>query len=310
MGRPGDWSGDRRNQPRGFRGDDRVQFWGERPGQNTGEGRGFDRERRSFPRAERDAAPEPAEKENAAEIVCGHHAVESLLQREPRRIQRLLLERGAGDPRLYQLQKLAENAGVPCQQLLAKELSIRALGRRHQGVVAVCNVREFADWGTLRSELLAKVEAGEAPIVIVAAAIEDPRNLGAIVRTCVGMGADALLLPRKGGCGLTPIVEEVSAGALTHLPVSRPNDLEKVLEDLTKAGFQVCGLDARGEDIRSISFAGPQVLVSGGEDRGIPPHLRRPCDRLIRLPMSASLQSYNASVACAIALYEMTRNRA
>lgn len=252
------------------------------------------------------ARPEP---ENPAEVVCGHHAVESLLQAEPKRIQRLLLERGAGDPRLYTLQKMAENAGIPCQQLLAKELGIRSGGRRHQGVVAVCNVREFVEWDALRETLLEKVEGGEKPIVLVCAAIEDPRNLGAIARSAVGMGVVAMVLPRKGGCGLTPIVEETSAGALAHLPVSRPNDLEAVLQDLGESGFMVVGLDARGEDIRTIEFAGPIVLVAGGEDRGIPPHLRRPCQRLIRLPMDSRLQSYNASVAAALALYEIGRNR-
>ncbi len=249
------------------------------------------------------------ERENAAEIVCGQHAVQALLESEPRRIQRLLLERGAGEPRLYELQKLAEQNGIPYQQLMGKELSARALGRRHQGVVAICNVREFTDWSDLRQTLVGKLEFGEKPLVVVGAAIEDPRNLGAVVRTCVGMGVDALLLPRKGGCGLTPIVEETSAGSLSHLAVSRPNDLENVLDDLSGLGFLVVGLDARGEEIRTVSFPGPVVLVAGGEDRGIPPHLRRPCDRLIRLPMRDHLQSYNASVAAAIALYEITRNR-
>jgi len=242
-------------------------------------------------------------------VVCGQHAVEALLQTQPQRIQRLLLERGAGEPRLYTLQKMAEEAGIPCQQLMPRELGIRSGGRRHQGVVAVCNVREFVEWEQLRESLLSKVKAGEKPIVLVGAAIEDPRNLGAIARSAVGMGASALILPRKGGCGLTPIVEETSAGALAHLPVSRPNDLESVLQELAESGFLVVGLDARGEDIRTIEFAGPIVLVAGGEDRGIPPHLRRPCQRLIRLPMDSRLQSYNASVAAALALYEITRNR-
>jgi 23S rRNA (guanosine2251-2'-O)-methyltransferase len=204
---------------------------------------------------------------------------------------------------------MAEEAGIPCQQLMPRELGIRSGGRRHQGVVAVCNVREFVEWEQLRETLMEKVEAGEKPIVLVGAAIEDPRNLGAIARSAVGMGAAALILPRKGGCGLTPIVEETSAGALAHLPVSRPNDLESVLQDLSESGFMVVGLDARGEDIRTIEFSGPIVLVAGGEDRGIPPHLRRPCQRLIRLPMDSRLQSYNASVAAALALYEITRNR-
>jgi len=85
--------------------------------------------------------------------------------------------------------------------------------------------------------------------------------------------------------------------------------LESVLEDLSTSGFDIVGLDPSGEDIRSVALPGPLVLVAGGEDRGIPPHLRRPCTHLLRLPMDSKLQSYNASVAAAMALYEITRNR-
>lgn len=278
-----------------------------RDGGNAGPPPGFDfGERRHAPRPIRPAR-EPAE--NPAELVCGQHAVESLLATQANRIQRLLLERGAGDPRLYQLQKMAEEKGIPVQQLQARDLFAKADGRRHQGVVAVCNVREFVEWEELKEQLLSAIDVGKAPLVLMAAAIEDPRNLGAIARSCVGLGVSAMILPRKGGCGLTPIVEETSAGALAHLPVARPNDLEGVLTDLATCGFAIVGLDPTGEDIRSVPLTGPVVLVAGGEDRGIPPHLRRPCTHLLRLPMDSKLQSYNASVAAAMALYEITRNR-
>ena len=263
-------------------------------------------ERRGAPRPFR---PQREPAENPAELVCGHHAVESLLATQANRVQRLLLERGAGDPRLYELQKMAESKGIPVQQLQPRDLFSRAQGRKHQGVVAVCNAREFVEWTQLRSDLLAALDREESPIVLLGAAIEDPRNLGAIARTCVGLGVSAMILPRKGGCGLTPVADEASAGALAHLPVARPADLESVLRDLKDAGFEIVGLDARGEDIRTVELKGPLVLVAGGEDRGIPPHLRRPCSRLLRLPMDSKLQSYNASVAAAMALYEIARNR-
>lgn len=242
-------------------------------------------------------------------MVCGKHAVESLLATQANRIQRLLLERGAGDPRLYELQKMAESKGIPVQQIQARDLFSKTDGRRHQGVVAVCNAREFVEWEPLRDSLFDQADEGKAPIVLLAASIEDPRNLGAIARTCVGLGVAAMILPRKGGCGLTPVVEETSAGALAHLPVARPNDLESMLKEMSAHGFTVVGLEPEGEDIRSVALEGPLVLVAGGEDRGIPPHLRRPCSRLLRLPMDSKLQSYNASVAAAMALYEIGRIR-
>lgn len=268
----------------------------------------------NFPFADRRAAPRPfrperAPAENPAELVCGHHAVESLIATQANRIQRLLLERGVSDPRLHQLQKLAESKGIPIQQLQSRDLQSKAMGRRHQGVVAVCNAREFVEWTQLRADLLREVAQGGSPTVLLAAAIEDPRNLGAIARTCVGLGVSAMIVPRKGGCGLTPVAEETSAGALAHLPVARPGDLESVLKEFAQEGFAIVGLDPAGEDIRSVALKGPIVLVAGGEDRGIPPHLRRPCSRLLRLPMDSRLQSYNASVAAAMALYEIARNR-
>lgn len=244
-----------------------------------------------------------------AETVCGAHAVESLLDSTPRRIQRLLLLRANSDDRLHRLQARAEELRIPCQQIDARQLDLKSGGRKHQGVVALCNEREYADWNALREELIAEIAAGQAPVVLLAAAIEDPRNLGAMARTCVGLGVRALLLPVKGGCGLTPLAEETSAGALANLPVARPHDLETTLKDLARQGFRVIGLDADGMDIRACDLTGPILVVAGGEDRGIPPHLRRPCHQLAALPMSNRLQSYNASVAASMVLWEIARAR-
>lgn len=245
----------------------------------------------------------------SSEYVCGIHAVEALLETSPRRVQRLLLLRGNNDERLHKLQETAEGHRIPCQQIDTRYLEQRVPGKKHQGVVAVCNEREYADWGVLHSDLRRQAQKGLAPVVLVASAIEDPRNLGAIARTCVGLDVAALILPMKGGCGLTALADETSAGALSTLPVARPNDLEKTLRDLAEDGFTIVGLDADGDDIRTIDFTGPVVLVAGGEDRGIPPHMRRPCDRVASIPMSSRLQSYNASVAAALALWEIRRSR-
>lgn len=245
----------------------------------------------------------------SSEYVCGIHAVESLLENASRRVQRVLLLRGNNDERLHRIQAKAEELRIPCQQIESRYIEQKVPGKKHQGVAAICNAREYADWGVLQSALRQKIQKGGAPVVLVASAIEDPRNLGAIARTCVGLDVDALILPMKGGCGLTALADETSAGALTHLPVARPKDLEKTLRDLADDGFTIVGLDAEGDDIRTIDFTGPIVIVAGGEDRGIPPHMRRPCDRVASIPMSNKLQSYNASVAAAFALWEIRRTR-
>lgn len=249
------------------------------------------------------------EEVDASEYVCGIHAVEALLENSSRRVQRVLLLRGNNDERLHRIQAKAEELRIPCQQIDSRYIEQKVPGKKHQGVAAICNAREYADWGVLQSALRQKVQKGLAPVVLVASAIEDPRNLGAIARTCVGLDVDALILPMKGGCGLTALADETSAGALSQLPVARPKDLEKTLRDLSEDGFTIVGLDAEGDDIRTIDFTGPVVLVAGGEDRGIPPHMRRPCDRVASIPMSSKLQSYNASVAAGLALWEIRRSR-
>lgn len=245
----------------------------------------------------------------SSELVCGIHAVEALLETTYRRVQRLLLLRGNNDTRLHKLQALAESHRIPCQQIEMRFLDLKIPDKKHQGVIALCNAREYSEWPALHASLKADIAAGKAPVVLVASAVEDPRNLGAIARTCVGLDVAALILPMKGGCGLTALADETSAGALAQLPVARPNDLEKTLKELAADGFKIIGLDAEGDDIRTVDFSGPVVVVAGGEDRGIPPHMRRPCDRVASIPMSSKLQSYNASVAAALALWEIRRSR-
>lgn len=242
-------------------------------------------------------------------IVAGLHAVEGLLDNQPGRVQRLLLLRGSNNAELHKIQAKAEDLGIPCQQLEQRQMDIKGEGHRHGGVIALCNARDYTEWGPLRRILLEDAEEGGNPIVIVGAAIEDPRNLGAIIRSAVGLGAKALVLPKKGGCGLTGIVDETSAGALSCLPVSRPADVEAVLKDLASKGFAIVGLDASGELPEKCDLKGPMVLIAGGEDKGLPPHLRRPCTQLLRLPMDERLQSYNTSVAASLALYEAVRQR-
>lgn len=264
---------------------------------------------RSRPRA-RSAEPKtwtPTDGESG--IVAGLHAVEGLLDNQSGRVQRLLLLRGSNSAELHKIQAKAEDLGIPCQQLEQRQMDIKGEGHRHGGVIALCNARDYTEWGPLRRILLEDAEEGGNPIVIVGAAIEDPRNLGAIIRSAVGLGAKALVLPKKGGCGLTGIVDETSAGALSCLPVSRPADIEAVLKDLASKGFAIVGLDATGELPEKCDLKGPMVLIAGGEDKGLPPHLRRPCTQLLRLPMDERLQSYNTSVAASLALYEAVRQR-
>jgi 23S rRNA (guanosine2251-2'-O)-methyltransferase len=242
-------------------------------------------------------------------VTGGLHAVEALLRGSPRRVRRLVLQRGAQDRRLYALQRLAEDAGVPVQQLAKGQLDAWYPGA-HQGALAFCESRELEDWDEVRDRLVSAARSGPFPVVVVPAAFEDPRNLGAAVRTAAGLGASAILLPGKGSTGLTPAGAKAAAGTEGLIPVCRSRDIAKDLSELAEAGFAVLGLDASAaKNAHETPLTGPVVLVAGGEDRGIPPHIARCLTVKLLLPMAEGVHSYNASVALALALYEIARQR-
>lgn len=242
-------------------------------------------------------------------VTGGLHAVDALLRDAPRRVRRLVIQRGAQDRRLFALQKAAEEAGVPVQQLPKTQLDAWFPGP-HQGALAFCESRELEDWSAVRTRLLENLRAGRAPLVVVPAAFEDPRNLGASVRSAAGLGVDALLLPAKGSTGLTPAGAKAAAGTESLVPVCRSQDIARDLRELAADGFAVLGLDAQAaEPAHRVDLRGPVVLVAGGEDRGIPPHIARCLTGRIILPMAGGVHSYNASVALSLALYEAARQR-
>ncbi len=242
-------------------------------------------------------------------LTGGLHAVEALLRNDPRRVRNLVLQRGAGHPKLHALQRQAEELGIRIKQLPKEQLDAWFEGA-HQGVLAFCESRPLEEWADVRQTLLAAKKNGEAPIVFVPAAIEDPRNLGACVRSAAGLGVSAMLLPGKGSAGLTPAAAKTAAGTEDAFPICRARDIEKDLKELSADGFAIFGLDAGGTlEAHVADLKGPVVLVAGGEDRGIPPHIARCLTARIRLPMAEGCHSYNASVALAILLYETARQR-
>jgi 23S rRNA (guanosine2251-2'-O)-methyltransferase len=243
-------------------------------------------------------------------VTGGLRAVEDLVRNDPRRVRRVVFQLGSSQQKLYALQKAAEEAGIQVQQLPKHQLDDWHPDGPHQGVLAFCESRSLEDWDTVRARLLAAKRAGEAPLLIVPAAFEDPRNLGAAIRSAVGLGADAILLPGKGSTGLTPAGAKAAAGTENAIPVCRAHDIAKELKDLAAEGFAVLGLDAQADTLaHTADLTGPVVLVAGGEDRGIPPHIARCLTGRLLLPMAEGCHSYNASVALALMLYEVARQR-
>lgn len=243
--------------------------------------------------------------DNNEEFICGINAVESLLTNAPERVHRVIFLQDSGNRKLYELQKIAKANQIHYQQLPFKKLD--AIDKRHQGVIALCHQREMDSWDLMRDTFL---DTDGPQLIVIASGLEDPRNLGACIRSCVALGVDALLLPSKGNCGLTPVVARTSAGALEQLTICKPAKLEHELAALKEAGYQVLGLDGRGrKGSWEVGYGEKLVLIIGGEDRGIPPYLRKQCDALIKLPMADIAHSYNASVALSLGLYEVARSR-
>ncbi len=247
-----------------------------------------------------DAAPQVA--------VGGIKEVESLLANDPMRVHRILFMHQSGNPKLYNLQKLAKRAHVHVQQVDSKILDSYA--RPNQGVVALINEKALLQWEDVREEFFKAKENGEKKLIAVATNIEDPRNLGACIRSSLALGVDILLMPAKGMCGITPSVARTSAGALDKMRICRPNNLEAAIGELKLAGYQILGLDADTEtSLAGYEFADQVVLAVGGEDVGLPPFIRKQCNDILRIPMKPEAHSYNASVALSLGLYEYARTR-
>ena len=247
-----------------------------------------------------DAAPQVA--------VGGIKEVESLLANDPMRVHRILFMHQSGNPKLYNLQKLAKRAHVHVQQVDSKILDSYA--RPNQGVVALINEKALLQWEDVREEFFKTKENGEKKLIAVATNIEDPRNLGACIRSSLALGVDILLMPAKGMCGITPSVARTSAGALDKMRICRPNNLEAAIGELKLAGYQILGLDADTEtSLAGYEFADQVVLAVGGEDVGLPPFIRKQCNDILRIPMKPEAHSYNASVALSLGLYEYARMR-
>jgi 23S rRNA (guanosine2251-2'-O)-methyltransferase len=247
-----------------------------------------------------DAAPQVA--------VGGIKEVEELLNKSPLQVHRVLFMHKSGNPKLYELQKLAKRAHVHVQQVDSKILDSYA--RPNHGVVALMNEKELLNWMDVREEFFKARDTGEKKLIAVATNIEDPRNLGACIRSSLALGVDILLLPAKGMCGITPSVARTSAGALEKLRICRPENLEGAIGELKMAGYQILGLDADTEtNLAGFDFADHVVLAVGGEDVGLPPFIKKQCDAVLRIPMKPEAHSYNASVALSLGLYEYARLR-
>ena len=222
---------------------------------------------------------------------------EALLARRP--VDRVLIARGAGGQRLQEIVELCREQSIPVRFEPREALDRAARTAAHQGIVAFGAAHQYRE--------LEDVLPG-AELVVILDGVEDPHNLGAIVRTAHAVGASAVCVPERRAAGLTETVAKAAAGALEHLPVVRIGNVAQTLERLKAAGFWIYGLDERGQQLYTeIEYARPTAIVLGGEGHGLHQHLQKHCDVLIRIPMAGAISSLNVSVAAGVALFEWRR---
>jgi len=239
------------------------------------------------------------------QIIFGIHAVEEALAARGRGFDYVAVVPGRGDARIQKITQLCREAGVPLRSIPRDQLTRLAKTANHQGVVAVTAEKKYEDV----ESLLAHKRAQYA-FLLVLDGIEDPHNLGAIIRTAEGSGADGIVIPERRAVGVTPTVVKASAGASEYLPIARVTNLGRALEDLKSRNIWTVGLDERGGQLYDqLDYKMDCALVLGAEGHGLHDQMRKKCDFLVSIPMLGKVPSLNVSVAAAIVMYEVARQR-
>lgn len=242
-----------------------------------------------------------------SETLYGIHPILEALEKRSRLVERILVARERGGSRLGRLLKMAREAGVPVSYLPREVLARKAgTGRTHQGVVALVSAMPYAD----PEELCLKAAAWPDGLLLAVDGIQDPRNLGAVVRTAAAAGVLGILLRSEGNVGLTPTVAKTSAGALERLPVAREHRLPSRLTWLREKGFRALALDPRGATPwDQADLSGCLVIVAGGEATGVRPAVREACNGSISVPLCPGVDSLNVAVSVGVVLFEALRQR-
>lgn len=241
------------------------------------------------------------ENEPKGDVIFGRNPVSEAI-RSGRAIDSLLVAKGAKTGAIVGIIAKAKDRNIRIKEVDPKKLDYMCSGGTHQGiaaVAAVCEYKELEDIFTLASE------RGEDPFIVILDEIEDPHNLGAIIRTAECAGAHGIIIPNRRSAGLSFTVGKTAAGAVEYVPVVRVPNIPSVIETLKERGLWVFGADMNGQDYRQCDFKGAVALVIGNEGKGIGRLVREKCDVIVSLPMKGKINSLNASVAAGILMYKI-----
>jgi 23S rRNA (guanosine2251-2'-O)-methyltransferase len=240
------------------------------------------------------------------EVLYGLHPVEEAIRSGSRQLDHVSVARERRDDRLERLIELCRVAGIRVSIEPRDQLTRLARTDAHQGVLAVVRERKFLGI----EDLVVPGEAGQHRFFLALDGIEDPHNLGALLRTADGAGVDGVILPERRSAPVTATVAKTSAGASEHVRIARVTNLVRALEQMKQKHVWVLGLDERGTpDYTEYDFKSDCVLVLGREGAGLHDLVKKTCDHLLRIPMAGQVSSLNVSVAGAIVMYEAMRQR-
>ncbi len=244
-----------------------------------------------------------------ADVLYGRNAVREVLRARRRRLRRLRVAEGAQESgTLAEVVQLAAGAGLPVERVARRELDQQARGANHQGVLLEAGGYPYVE---LDEALSAAEQHGEAPLLLLLDHVQDPQNVGTLLRTAEAVGVHGVVIPGRRAAGITPAVVSASSGATEHLAISLVGNLAQTMAHVRQAGVWVVGLeyDSAAQDIDRVDLVLPLALVIGAEGQGLARLTRERCDFLVRLPMRGKLESLNAAVAGSIALYAAWRQR-
>lgn len=244
----------------------------------------------------------PTQNGGMPDIVAGRNAVSELVG-SGREIEYVMVAKGVGGSVLPIISQCRKH-GITVKEMPRNKLDMKLGGINHQGIAAVVSAAEY----TAVEDIIASAENDENALIIVLDELEDPHNLGAIIRTAEAAGAKGIIIPKRRSVGLNSTVAKVACGALEYVPVARVANIAATLETLKKHGFWIYGADMDGEDVYGADMSGKTALVIGSEGFGISRIVREKCDVIVSIPMTGKINSLNASVAAGILIYEKIRS--
>ncbi|MCA1635468.1 MAG: 23S rRNA (guanosine(2251)-2'-O)-methyltransferase RlmB [Acidobacteria bacterium] len=242
--------------------------------------------------------------------VFGVQPVLEMLRAGLRPVERITIAEGVHESRLHEIVELARGAGVPVRRVPRTELQRVVLGANHQGVVATVAAARYRQTDELLDALAARVGTPDPPLALVLDGVEDPRNLGAIIRTAECAGAHGIFVPERRAAGLTETVAKAAAGALEYVPVARAANVVRLVEELKGRGVWTIGTSSEARTVYTgWDWTQPSALLLGGEGEGLRRLVREHCDVLVSIPQLGKIESLNVSVAAGVILYEAVRQR-